>query len=54
MRNPDHKKFKRFVDHILETETRKGVLEDHEIVTRVLQILMDVGTFEEKDLLDSL
>lgn len=54
MRSPDHKKFRRFTDHILASEDRKGDLESHEIVERVLFILDEVGTFREKDLLEVL
>ena len=54
MRSKNHRKFQRFVNYIRDVETRKGELNDGEIVTSVLAILKTVGTFEEKDLLESL
>lgn len=54
MRSKDHRKFLRFSTYIIDLETRKGTLSDPEIVERVMRILGQVGTFEEKDLLDGI
>lgn len=54
LRSKEYRKFRRFADHILSMETRRGNLDDDAIVKEVLQIMKAVGTFEEPDLLGGL